>query len=119
MTTPLLGSSQSSQEIKNLETIAHLESMVASAEILQSTEEYKHWLTLYVKKLTELQLEDKLNELCHSFLGSPGFSTNWNPKILGIPKRQLVKEFLPIIGSNRNLQRLANQIGQSLEAIAE
>jgi len=116
---------------KSLETISHLEHQIASALLLQSAKEYRHWLHIYVRRLTDLAHEAKLFELCSSLLGpshavksplvlesSKEFpKSRWSPLVLNMDKRELLSELLPIISSNRALQRLANQFREGLLAI--
>eukprot|EP01118_Nematostelium_gracile_P010344 TRINITY_DN3551_c0_g1_i1.p1 TRINITY_DN3551_c0_g1~~TRINITY_DN3551_c0_g1_i1.p1 ORF type:complete len:244 (+),score=37.09 TRINITY_DN3551_c0_g1_i1:373-1104(+) len=96
---------------KDLETIPHLENMMASALCLESQEDYKYWLRTYVQFLTGQSNEQKLHEICNFLLG-PHLKnpSSWDPFILKLSKRDLLKELLPLMASNRTLQRLLTQL---------
>jgi len=111
-----------------VETISHLENQMACSLVMNSVSEYKYWLSLYVRKLTDEGALPKLNELTDDLLGPPHISSynegsargtilGWNPTILGIPKRQLLKDLLPVMSKNRALQRLVTRLSDSLEQI--
>jgi protein HIRA/HIR1 len=102
-------------------TVAFLENQVTAALACQSSDEYHHWLLSYVKYLASQGLESKLQELCVELIGPPGQSVRkltstqgWNQFVLGLSKRSLLKEMLPILATNGNLQRLASEIHEQL-----
>jgi len=98
-----------------VETISHLEHQLASAFVLHSPKEYRHWLHAYARRLSIDAHEAKLQELCSFFVGPPPPKPiTWEPNVLGISKRELLTEILPIISTNRSLQRLANQIRENM-----
>jgi len=119
MTNLAHGALGSNVDQKLMETIAHLESQVASALLLESQDEYKYWLQTYVTRLTKESLEAKLHEICNFLLGPVSKQTSWDPFILNFSKRDLLNEFLPIISSNRSLQRLVTQFKEALDTIKE
>jgi len=86
---------------------------------LESPDEYKYWLRTYVIRLTNEALESKLHELCTFLLGptTKPPPNSWDPNILKLPKRELLNELLPLIASNRSLQRLVTQLKESLDAV--
>ncbi|KAF2072158.1 hypothetical protein CYY_006534 [Polysphondylium violaceum] len=43
----------------------------------------------------------------------------WEPRMLGLSKRALLKELFPIMGGNRNLQRLVGQFKESLNSFSK
>ncbi|TPX42942.1 hypothetical protein SeMB42_g04932 [Synchytrium endobioticum] len=101
--------------------ISHLEDMLASVLALKSAQEYKHWLHQYVRKLGDEGATAKVRELCDDLIGPPdvpslpssvSISSNitaviaWEPTILGMNKRDLLRELLPTLARSRNLQRV-------------
>ena len=79
---------------------------------------------------------NRLTEVCKSLLGPPtshgktgpasasapapatSQSKNWEPSVLGMAKRELLRELLPIMSTNRSLQRLVAQFREGLDAAA-
>eukprot|EP00850_Spirogloea_muscicola_P023746 SM000385S14624 [mRNA] locus=s385:59758:64250:- [translate_table: standard] len=97
------------------QTRAHIEQSLASAEALESAEEYSRWLLSYARHLTREGDVTRLRELCEALLGpSPLVAaagrTQWEPMILGFHRRALLREVvLPAMTSNRAIQRLLNE----------
>lgn len=73
---------------------------------LESPFEYKHWLFVFIRKLTELGDEGILGEICHEFK-MRGSST-----ILGYHCANLLTEILQIMSSNRKLQNIVEKYSQ-------
>ncbi|KAK2163973.1 hypothetical protein LSH36_71g03036 [Paralvinella palmiformis] len=100
--------------VKNTVTLTHLENQLSSALVLKSAEEYRFWMLAYVP------LEDKLRDVCDDLLSpaSKNSSLSKRPSmILGIKKRDLLQEILPLIASNLKLQRLYTEYQDQLESI--
>ncbi|KAH9573919.1 hypothetical protein CY35_01G027300 [Sphagnum magellanicum] len=115
---------RSSLEEEKWQTRAHLEIQMTAAQALQSASEYRRFLLAYSRCLAREADEARLRELCEELLGptyavdsscpaSPCSKHNkkqWNPEILGMKKRELLKsEVLPAMASNRAIQRLLNE----------
>nr|XP_056715852.1 protein HIRA isoform X2 [Euleptes europaea] len=98
-------------------TLAYLESQVAAALTLQSSHEYRHWLLIYARYLVNEGFEYRLRELCKDLLGpvhcSPG--SQWESTVVGLRKRELLKELLPVIGQNLRFQRLFTEYQEQLD----
>jgi len=88
---------------------------------------YKYWLLTYTRYLSSEADFNRLTEVCKSLLGPPTSKTgpvpansapskNWEPSILGMAKRELLRELLPIMATNRSLQRLVAQFREGLDA---
>jgi len=112
----------------SLDTAAHLENLVASALILKSSSEYKYWLRTYIRYLTtDASNMPKLREICTFLLGPLYKATSeiddsdsgWQSTVLGMKKRELLKELLRIMSANRGLQRLISEYKESLDSIEE
>nr|XP_024398569.1 protein HIRA-like isoform X2 [Physcomitrium patens] len=95
------------------QTRVHLEVQMSSALALKSASEYSRCLVAYVRCLTKESDEARLRELCEELLGPVGpvgKLQSWKPDILGLSKRELLKEFvLPAMAANRAIQRLLNE----------
>lgn len=99
-------------------TLVQLESQINASLGLKSAKEYKFWLLTLARYLTENNYEEKLANLCSSLLG-PIYSTNWCDKILNLKKRDILKEILPIMAQNLELQRLYSSIKDQLNQVEE
>ncbi|KYQ88779.1 WD40 repeat-containing protein [Tieghemostelium lacteum] len=103
-------------------TTTYLEKQLWLATVLESPSEYKHWLKIYVQHLTKHGNLIKLQELCSDFLGPSSNlldGSQWDAVILSFDKRTLLNEILPLIASNRALQRLVYQYKESLSAYSK
>ncbi|KAI8093179.1 WD40-repeat-containing domain protein [Halteromyces radiatus] len=94
-------------------TISHIENQLAAALILESAKEYKEWMIYYARRLSKENAQKKVEELCQWLMGPPFVqSTNgeWESTILkSIPKHDLLKELLPVLAQNRQLQRITTE----------
>lgn len=99
----------------------HVETNLAAAIVMESPKEYLHWLKSYVKLLTDQADKGRLEELCQALLGRPSGSgpDPWNPEVLGMPKRDLLKTVVAEqIRQNRELDNeLLSKYLKSLEEI--
>ncbi|KAI8589371.1 WD40-repeat-containing domain protein [Geranomyces variabilis] len=109
-------------------TLAQLENHMACAATMRTAKEYQRWLKWYAIKLADEGAISKTQELCDDLLGprhspttgSPGLSdTDWNPFILGMPKRALLTGILPQLSKNRFLQRTVQTCQEILSEIRE
>ncbi|PSC72094.1 HIRA isoform X1 [Micractinium conductrix] len=122
---------------------AHLEASLSTALALQSPQEYRRWLLAYARFLTEQGDAGRLEEVCAALLGSldggggggeggdadmadgeaageaggsGGGSAAWQPAVLGLPKRVLLRDVLKEMSRNRSLQRTTQTY---LDALAD
>uniref|UniRef100_A0A7N5ZRU6 Protein HIRA n=1 Tax=Anabas testudineus TaxID=64144 RepID=A0A7N5ZRU6_ANATE len=100
-------------------TLAFLENQLASALTLQSAQEYRYWLLIYARFLVNEGSEYRLKELCKELLGPvhKSAATAWEPTTLGLHKRELLREVLPVIGENLRFQRLFTEYQDQLELL--
>uniref|UniRef100_A0A8C1BHV6 Protein HIRA n=1 Tax=Cyprinus carpio carpio TaxID=630221 RepID=A0A8C1BHV6_CYPCA len=100
-------------------TLAFLEKQLASALILLSASEYRHWLLIYARFLVNEGYELRLRELCQDLLGPvhKSSSSSWETTVLGLRKRDLLTEVLPVIGQNLRFQRLFTEYQDQLELL--
>ncbi|KAI9543799.1 hypothetical protein NQZ68_008847 [Dissostichus eleginoides] len=100
-------------------TLAFLENQLASALTLQSAQEYRYWLLIYTRFLVNEGSEFRLRELCKELLGPvhKSAATAWEPTTLGLRKRELLREVLPVIVENLRFQRLFTEYQDQLELL--
>ncbi|KAM9527156.1 protein HIRA isoform 1-T1 [Guaruba guarouba] len=102
-------------------TLAYLENQIAAALILQSSHEYRHWLLIYARYLVNEGFEYRLRELCKDLLGPVHYSagSQWESTVMGLRKRELLKELLPVIGQNLRFQRLFTEYQEQLDILRD
>ncbi|KAL4593545.1 protein HIRA-like [Arapaima gigas] len=100
-------------------TLAYLENQLASALTLKSSQEYRHWLLIYARFLVNEGSEHRLRELCKDLLGPVHKSAGsiWEANILGLRKRDLLREVLHVIGQNLRFQRVFTEYQDQLELL--
>lgn len=100
-------------------TLAFLENQLSSALMLLSASEYRHWLLIYARFLVNEGYEHRLRELCQDLLGPvhKSSSSSWESTVLGLRKRDLLTEVLPVIGQNLRFQRLFTEYQDQLELL--
>ncbi|KAF9069481.1 histone transcription regulator 1 [Rhodocollybia butyracea] len=93
-------------------TLGHLETRLHAARLLDSPAEYKQYLTLYAKKIADEGFRAKAEELIKELYGPiywrPAEEKNnsWSPTVLGLVKRDLLKDVLGQFVKSRTLQKL-------------
>ncbi|KAK4047227.1 HIR complex subunit [Microbotryomycetes sp. JL201] len=102
-------------------SLAHLETRMAAAIALDSPAEYKQFLLMYARKLNEESLRSKAEELVRELFGPvyyrPGKTEEWQPSVLGLQKRDLLKDVLREMGKNRSLSSLVSEFQDMLKKV--
>ncbi|XP_051924864.1 protein HIRA [Hippocampus zosterae] len=100
-------------------TLAFLENQLAAALALRSAAEYRYWLLIYARFLVNEGSDFRLRELCKELLGPvhKSAATAWEATTLGLHKRELLQEVLPVIGENLRFQRLFTEYQDQLEQL--
>lgn len=108
-------------QVQQETTMAYLENQIAAALMLQSSQEYRYWLLIYARFLVNEGFEQKLREVCQDLLGPVHHSSGsqWESRILGYRKRELLKELLPLIGQNLRFQRLFTEYQEQLDSLRD
>ncbi|KAF7323733.1 Protein HIR [Mycena kentingensis (nom. inval.)] len=92
-------------------TLAHLETRMHSARLLDSGAEYKQALVLYTRKIADEGFKGKAEELIRELMGpaygSPKGDPSWSPTVAGWVKRELVKDVLSSFSRSKPLAALA------------
>ncbi|KIJ51707.1 hypothetical protein M422DRAFT_203025 [Sphaerobolus stellatus SS14] len=104
------GNAEKPQWWNAAKTLGHLEQRMGAAKLLDSQGEFKHSLLLYAKKLAEEGFRGKAEELIKELFGPvywrPNKDEKWDPTILGLSKRDLLKEVLSIFARSKTLAKL-------------
>ncbi len=73
------------QTYGNLLSLTQIENFMACALQLESLKEYRYWLKVYARRLSDENSSGKIEELCYLLLGTHSGSSqgkNWDPLIL-------------------------------------
>jgi len=109
------------RSLQSKATLSYIDQQLASSIQLSSSKEYRYWLIVLAQFLANEGLEERFRELCEYLLG-PIFassSSEWSSTILGIDKRELLKEVLVIATSNLKLQRIYTEFKEQLDQVSE
>ncbi|KAF5383088.1 hypothetical protein D9615_005075 [Tricholomella constricta] len=92
-------------------TLGHLETRLSATRLLDSPQEYKQALLVYAKKIADEGFRAKAEELIKELFGPvyfrPGREDTWSPSVIGLPKRDLLKDVLSIFARSKTLTKLA------------
>ncbi|KAG6829748.1 hypothetical protein H0H92_003624 [Tricholoma furcatifolium] len=92
-------------------TLGHLETRLNATKLLDSPQEYKQALLAYAKKISEEGFRGKAEELIKELFGPvyyrPGRDDSWTPNVVGLSKRDLLKEVLLVFARSKTLTKLA------------
>ncbi|CAE6467659.1 unnamed protein product [Rhizoctonia solani] len=104
-------------------TLGHLESRLAAAQLLDSPAEYKQALLLYAKRLADegfrSKAEELIKELCGPLYYRPGREEKWQPTVLNMNKRDLLKDVLGIFVRSKTLTKLGQDYQEILKKANE
>ncbi|CCG83614.1 Protein hir-1 [Taphrina deformans PYCC 5710] len=111
---------------ENLETIVsigHLENRLAAAKMLDSKDEYHTVVLMYAQKLAEEGMTLRVEELCRELIGPMTKeippSSAWIPSVLGLDKRDLLRECLVQMGRFRGVQRVCTEFAAILKRVTD
>jgi protein HIRA/HIR1 len=100
--------------------LSYIDQQLAASFVIGSSKEYRFWFIALAQHLSKENMETRLREMCQYLIG-PLFKSSkseWDPKILGNNKHELLKEVLSILASNLRLQRLYTEFKEQLEMIS-
>ncbi|CAI6250299.1 unnamed protein product [Periconia digitata] len=105
-------------------SVAHLENRVAAARALGAREEFKIYLSMYVKRIGAEGMKGKIEELLRDFSGrlveeDGDDAAGEADTICGWKKEDLLKEIIVILGKFRDLQRITVPYARLLGIIHE
>lgn len=90
-----------------------MEEQMCLAATVHSPVEYRYWLHAYARHLADAADVHRAQELCTSLLANP------RGKVLGMERRSLVAEVLPLLATNRDMQRTVAQADEALQQANE
>ncbi|XP_065200302.1 protein HIRA [Planococcus citri] len=106
-------------DINVLCTYTFLEQQISAALALKSATEFKHWLLTLVQFLLNQGESRRLRLICEELLGPCHEHAKDPGNILGLPKRQLLKDVLAEISNSVHAQRLYTEFSDQLSALEE
>ncbi|KAI8936528.1 HIR complex subunit [Plenodomus lindquistii] len=124
----ILISAEGFETFESCASVAHLENRVAAARALGAREEFKIYLTMYVKRLGAEGLKGKIEELLRSLMGNiisedeEGDDDDElkEPEVIcGWKREELLKEAVLILGKHRDLQRITVPYARLLDIVSE
>ncbi|KAL6703996.1 HIR complex subunit [Coniothyrium glycines] len=122
----ILISAEGYETFESCASVAHLENRVAAARTLGAREEFKIYLTMYVKRLGAEGLKGKIEELLRSLVGNllteeddDGDKSEEPEVICGWKREELLKEAVLILGKHRDLQRITVPYARLLDIVTE
>ncbi|KAJ3186484.1 HIR complex subunit [Gaertneriomyces sp. JEL0708] len=102
-------------------TTTELEVMLATHEMVGKRHEYQATLRRYARKLADEGMEEKAREVCDALLVVDNNNSSGGSDgscVMGLPKRELLKEILPTLAKNRSMQRLTEYCALELAEAA-
>ncbi|ORY52826.1 WD40-repeat-containing domain protein [Leucosporidium creatinivorum] len=103
-------------------SLAHLEVRMKAAVTLDSPAEYRTFLVAYAKKLAEESIRNKAEELLRELMGPiyyrPDKKDDWSPTVLGLNKRDLIKEVIRELARTRSFSSLCSEYNDLLKKLA-
>lgn len=99
------------EEFEISTTLKHFEMRLQGAALLESKEEYRSYMQLYAKKLSDEGIRNQAEDLCRSLLGPIYYHTTnnqdvWEASICGLEKRALLADVLKWMAKGRLLLKL-------------
>ena len=112
--------------LENTISISHLENRILCCELLGENKDFHKFFTTYVQRICELGFKAKLFEVCDELLGpidtdtaKPPNENNWEPKICGFDKRELLKEIITSCSQFRDAQRVLVHFGKKIGVVID
>lgn len=107
---------------ENLEktiSLAHLENRILISRKLKEEAEFKNYLTIYCKRISELGFKARLQEIFQDLLGPKIPDPNWESKILSLDKHELLRELIFACANIRAVQRILIPFATSLNILEQ
>ncbi|KAJ4301834.1 HIR complex subunit [Kalmusia sp. IMI 367209] len=118
-------SAEGYESFESCTSVAHLENRVAAARALGAKEEFKIYLSMYVKRIGAEGLKGKIEELLRSLSGDlleedeEGASASTDKEICGWKREELLREAVVILGKYREIQRITVPYARFLGVVGE
>lgn len=110
------------ESLENTISISHLENRILCCELLGENKDFHKFFTTYVQRICELGFKAKLFEVCDELLGpidAPSNESDWDPKICGFDKRELLKEVITSCSQFRDAQRVLVHFGKKIGVVVD
>ncbi|KAG8949834.1 HIR complex subunit [Tulasnella sp. 419] len=102
-------------------TLGHLETRQHAAKILDSPTEFKSAVLLYAKRIADEgfrgKAEELIRDLCGPVYWKPGREETWCPTILGMQKRDILRDVLKEFAKSKTLAKLGQDWQDTLKRI--
>ncbi|XP_054154895.1 protein HIRA-like [Oppia nitens] len=97
--------------------LSYIDQQLAASFVIGSAKEYRFWMLALAQHLSKENMENRLRELCQYLIGPifKSIRSQWEPKIVGNGKHDLLKEVLAILSTNLRLQRLYTEFKEQLD----
>lgn len=116
------------ENLENTISLSHLENRILCCEALGESKDFKKDLITYAERVCELGLKAKLFDICSQLLGPYADSEdeeesdinnrvdkqNWQSKVCGLDKHELLKEIILACAVNRDAQRILIHFGKKI-----
>lgn len=104
------------ENLEKIISLAHLENRILISQKLKEGTEFKNYMIMYCKRISEMDYKAKLIEIFQELLGPKGLvkNDNWDPKILSFEKHDLLREIIFACANIRSVQRILVQFATSL-----
>ncbi|KAK9453513.1 TUP1-like enhancer of split-domain-containing protein [Dipodascopsis uninucleata] len=97
--------------IESIVSIGHLENRIGAAILLDSEKELRTYMAMYVRRISEEGLKDRVEELFKELFGPMDADSEeaitYESTICGIDKKELLKELITVAGKYREVQRVS------------
>lgn len=109
------------ENLESTVSIGHLENRLGATKLLKSKDEYHTILLMYARKIAEEGMTQRVEELCRELIGpmtkASQSLSSWDPNVLGLDKRVLLKECLSQMGRFRGVQRTCTEFDDALRRL--
>lgn len=100
--------------------LSYIDQQLAASFVMGSTTEYHFWFMALAQHLSKENMETRLREMCQYLIG-PVFKSSksdWDSKIVGNDKHDMLREVLTILATNLRLQRIYSEFKEQLDLLS-
>ncbi|CAM9011529.1 unnamed protein product [Wickerhamomyces anomalus] len=103
------------ENLEKIISLAHLENRILISKKLNEKTEFKNYLIIYCKRISEMDYKAKLIEIFQELLGPQSENKGeWDSKICSFDKHDLLKEIIFACANIRSVQRILIEFATSL-----
>lgn len=108
------------ENLENAISINHLENRMLVSELLEEKHDFHEFFLTYVRRISELGLTARLLGICSELYGPEDSNQlNWEQKLCGFDKRELLKELVLTCAKYRDVQRILVHFAEKLGIVSE